>query len=63
MEHRQELSHEFDWDNVKILDNESNLSKRLTPEIIYTKWKNDLNVQNNTDLLDLIQVYYIFVQA
>jgi len=36
--------HEFDWDNVKILDKEMNYNKRLISEMIFIKkQKHDLN--------------------
>jgi len=54
-DHRQKSGHEFDWDNVKILDVESNYNKRLISEIIYIKkQKHGLNAQTDTALLDPI---------
>jgi len=52
-EHRTKFSHEFNWDNVEILDRERFLSKRLISEMIYIKrQKNSLNLQSDTDCLD-----------
>jgi len=47
--HRLESSHEIDWDNIKILDEEHIYNKRLISEMIYIKrQKNGLNNQNDT---------------
>ncbi|KYN19622.1 hypothetical protein ALC57_08098 [Trachymyrmex cornetzi] len=52
-EHRLEYSHEFDWNNIKILDEENMLDKRLTSEMIYIqKQKNSSNMQTDTELLN-----------
>jgi len=52
-EHRTNFSHEFDWDNVEILDRERFLSKRLISEMIHIKrQKNSLNLQSDTECLD-----------
>jgi len=54
-DHRQKSKHEFDWDNVKILDLESNYNKRLISEMIHIKKQKDgLNAQTDTALLDPI---------
>ncbi|KYQ51407.1 hypothetical protein ALC60_09486 [Trachymyrmex zeteki] len=51
-EHRLEHTHDFDWDSVKILDQEQILSKRLISEMIFIrKQKNGLNIQSDTDSL------------
>lgn len=52
MDYRINLSHEFDWDNVEILNNETQYRKRLISEMVYiksiiTQWF--LNLQNDTD--------------
>jgi len=55
IDHRQKFGHEFDWDNVKILDVESNYNKRFISEMIYIKkQKHGLNAQTDTALLDPI---------
>jgi len=53
--HRLNFKHEFDWDNARVLDNETNYNKRLISEMIYMKkQKQGLNAQTDTDLLDPI---------
>ena len=45
--------HEFDWDNIEILDEEPILKKRLLSEMIFIKrQKNSLNLQTDTECLD-----------
>jgi len=54
-DHRKKSKHEFDWDNVKILDVESNYNKRLISEMIHIKNQKDgLNAQTDTAFLDPI---------
>jgi len=49
-EHR--LKHDFDWENVKILDKEVYSNKRLISEIIFIKKQSKvLNLQRDTELL------------
>jgi len=36
-DHRLKFEHEFDWDNAKVLDKETNFNKRLISEMIYIK--------------------------
>ena len=51
--HRISHQHDFDWENVKILDKEKVLNKRLISEAIYIKQqKQSLNLQNDTHSLD-----------
>jgi len=51
-DHRLNDNHEFDWDNVEILDNERYLSKRLISEMLHiTRQKNSLNLQSDTEFL------------
>jgi len=53
-DHRLKSKYEFDWDNAKVLDQESNYNKRLISEMIYIKkQKHGLNAQTDTALLDL----------
>jgi len=40
MEHRVKFGHDFDWDNVEILDKEPHYNKRLISEMIYIKKTN-----------------------
>jgi len=51
-DHRLNSNHDFDWDNVKILDNERYLSKRLISEMLHTTRQiNSLNLQSDTEFL------------
>jgi len=51
-DHRLEFNHEFDWDNVEVLDEEINYNKRLISEMIHIKkQKLGLNLKKDTDLL------------
>jgi len=53
--HRLQFNHDFDWDNVRVLDEEINYNKRLISEMIYIKkQKKGLNAQTDTELLDPI---------
>jgi len=53
IKHRLNFSHEFDWDNVEIVDRERFLSKRLISEMIRIKCQNNsLNLQSDTECLD-----------
>jgi len=59
--HRQNFNHDFDWNNVKVLDEETNYKKRLISEMIHIKkQKHGLNSQNDTELLD--PLYHDLVQ-
>ena len=50
-------NHEFDWENVKILDEEPILIKRLLSEMIYIKrQKNSINLQTDTEQLEQIYI-------
>ena len=54
-EHRISHQHDFDWKNIKILDEEKILNKRLILEAIHIKQqKQSLNLQNDTYSLDPI---------
>jgi len=54
-DHRLNSKHEFDWDNARVLDKETNYNKRLIAEMIYIKkQKQGLNAQIDTELLDPI---------
>ncbi|KYN09517.1 hypothetical protein ALC57_18364 [Trachymyrmex cornetzi] len=51
-EHRLELNHEFDWDDVKVVDSERWLYKRRISEMLHIKLQNNsLNLQSDTDFL------------
>jgi len=52
-EHITNFNHNFDWENVKILDHEHNYHKRMISEMIHIKEQNKgLNYMSDTDLLD-----------
>jgi len=51
-QHRLQDGHEFDWDNVIILDTEPIYYKRLVSEMVHIKLQvNGLNKQSDTELL------------
>jgi len=61
-DHRLQAEHDFDWDNVKVLDQESNYNKRFISEMIHiNKQKHGLNAQTDTALLD--PIYNDFIGA
>jgi len=52
-EHTLQMSHSFDWKNVKILDTERNYFKRSISEMIHIKEQSfGLNSQKDTEFLD-----------
>jgi len=52
-EHRLQFNDEFDWEDVKILDSERFLGKRLISEMMFIKrQKNGINLQSDTEYLD-----------
>jgi len=52
-EHRIGLSHDFDWNNVEILDVERFYTKRLISEMLHIRLQdNSLNLQTDTECLD-----------
>jgi len=54
-EHRVNFSHDFDWENVEVLDEEAHYNKRLISEMIFIKKQsNGLNLHRDTELLDPI---------
>ncbi|KYN13987.1 hypothetical protein ALC57_13817, partial [Trachymyrmex cornetzi] len=51
--HIKEYNHTFNWEDVKIVDSESNYKKRNISEMIHIKeQKNGLNLMKDTELLD-----------
>jgi len=47
-----QFEHEFDWDDVEILDSERYLGKRLISEMMFIKRQNNaLNLQSNSEYL------------
>jgi len=54
-EYRLEFSHDFDWDNVEVLNEKLHYNKRIISEIIHIKKQSySLNLQHDTDSLDSI---------
>ena len=52
MEHRLQFDHDFQWDKVKILDEEPCYRKRLISDMLNIKnQKNSLNLQTDTESL------------
>jgi hypothetical protein len=52
-EHRIQKNYTFDWENVEILDFESNYNKRLISEMIHiNEQQNGINLKTDTDLLN-----------
>ncbi|KYQ57302.1 hypothetical protein ALC60_03737 [Trachymyrmex zeteki] len=50
--HRIDQNHNFDWDNVEILDREASYNKRLISEMVHIKRQtHGINKQNDTDSL------------
>ena len=55
-QHTKNFSHEFDWNNVKIIDYESNYKKRIISEMIHIK-SNKHNVNKKEDVKFLNSSY------
>jgi len=54
-EHQLKHLHDFDWENVEILDEEVHFNKRLISEMIFIKKQSKgLNLQRDIELLDPI---------
>jgi len=50
--------HTFDWNNVRIMDSESNYNKRLVSKMLHIKeQRNGINLQKDTELLDESHFY------
>jgi len=59
-DHRKISDHDFDWNNVEILDVERNLNKSLISEMINIKSQSKgLNLQTETDSLDRAYFSYL----
>ena len=49
-EHKINFQHDFDWDNIEILDHEPFYHKRLVSEMLHIKrQKNSINLQTDTE--------------
>jgi len=58
-EHRLETGHNFNWQNIKILDIENRYGKRLISKCIHIKrQKNSLNRKTDTELFPDIPSYF-----
>lgn len=52
-DHRIQYSHNFDWDRVRVLDNERSYHKRLISETLHIKSQSHgLNLHSDTENLD-----------
>jgi len=52
--HRRNFNHDFEWDNIKIIDNELSYQKRIIFEMVHIKkQQHGLNKQSDTDLLPM----------
>jgi len=59
-QHRLTHNHEFDWNNIKILDKEQTYHKRLISEMIHIKKQtSSINKQNDTEQFPDIYLPYI----
>jgi len=64
--HRIQYNHNFDWNNVKILDKELFYKKRLISEMVHIKKQSlGLNKQSGSDslhdsYLSIIQLFFLF---
>jgi len=62
-QHRLE-GHEFNWDEVKILDEDPSFLRRIISGMIHiTLQKNSLNVQNDTTNLDKAYIYLPIIKS
>jgi len=65
-DHRLLFNHDFDWENVKILDRECYLGRKLISEMLHIQMQNNsLNLQSDTEFLHhayifnkLLIIYY-----
>jgi len=56
-EHRMNFNHEFEWENPRILDKETQYYRRLISEMIFIKLQNNsLNLQTDTEVLEHVYV-------
>jgi len=60
-DHRTSLNHEFNWEDVEILDNKPCYKKRIFEMIHIKKQKYSLNRQTDIDLLS--DVYLFLLQS
>jgi len=61
-EHRLKFSHDFDWNNIEIFDEEIHFNKRIISEMIHIKKQSyGLNLQHDTDSLD--PIYFDIIRS
>jgi len=51
-EHRLNLNHDLEWDNIKIIDNERSYHKRLISKMVHIK-KQQHGLNKQSDLLPM----------
>jgi len=56
--HRLQMNHDFDWNNIQILDEEPCYYKRLISEMKDKKQNNSINLQIDTEGLNKIYTIY-----
>ena len=56
-EHYLEFNYEIDWENTKIIDYVSDYRKRLTSEMIHTKF-NKFSINKEEDIFTLNRIYF-----
>ena len=56
--HQDAFNHHFDWENAKILNNESNYKKRITSEMIHIKCHLN-NINKKEDIFTLSKTYLL----
>jgi len=55
--HRLSHNHDFDWEGIRILDNERSWNKKIVSKMIHIKRQScDINKQSDTDLLP--EIYF-----
>jgi len=59
-DHIENHKHTFDWNNVRIMDSESNYNKRIISEMLHIKeQRKGINLQKDTELLDESYFYLL----
>jgi len=63
MEYRLTHNHDFDWENVKILNIEGFLNKRLISEMLQIKFQITILIYNPTQktYINIIYKYIIYI--
>ena len=55
--HKNEFNHEFNWNEIQILDNENNYKKTLTSEMLHIK-RHTNNINKKEDIFNLSRTYF-----